>query len=137
MTAVASRYTIAGRVKRYPGLAKALAYWNARGIVHQDPTPELLELQAASRAKGPYPGASFPCLCEQLRLHDFGTICSVCGMDGWDVLPYLVRAGTALFIWRDDYGSNGPEGMRYRVFRDGRDDEPLGVGPWAHGGRGA
>jgi len=135
--AVAHRYTVAGRVKRHPGLATALAYWRAQGIVYQDPTPEMLALQAEARRKGPCEGASFPCLCATLRLHDFGTVCAECGCDGWNVLPYLRQRGTPVMVWRDDFGSNGPDGMRYRLFTDGRDDEEIGIAPWSLGGKGA
>lgn len=46
-----------------------------------------------------------------------------------------VRYRTDCLIWVDDFGSNGPQGMRWRCYFDGRDDEPLGIGPWSVGSK--
>lgn len=137
--AVASRYTIAGRCARVPGLKAALDRWRRMGYVFIEPTHERIDQQMAdrraflSKTVSSWPGAQFPCLCAERYMHRVGSACAVCGMDFFNAIESV--GGPTSVIWIDDYGTNGPQGSRMRCYFDGRDDEPLGVGPWALEGR--
>ncbi len=128
---IAYEHTVAGRCDAHPGFAKLVAAWAQRGIVYQDPTPALLELQAEKRRQPPRPGVCFDCLCMDSRLHYYGTTCTDCGMDGSNWLFHLVRAGFDRLILVDEETH-----VRTAHYFSDRPPEVLGGGkPWGKYGQ--
>lgn len=119
---------LASAVATEPRMVEA----HANPEVARDRTVQQIAQLLAGRAYGePEPCASpcpqFPCDCPTAYMHDVGTTCARCGVDGVTTLCSLTADA---LIWTDDYGSNGPEGMRYRVPLVGGAEETLvGVSP--------